>query len=406
MIPDAVDPAAPRRSRRRLVMGGSLSAAALVGLAGAPAEAAPAAWSLGGNKGVRPKGASFLGPRNPVPLVFKTTPGAGKSPAERLRVTPGGRVGIGTKTPTARLDVTATKGVTLHAGATGSTTTDAAVEGIATAGTGLRGTTNGTTDVAGVVGAAAASNAVGVKGTNTSGAAVLGETTAGGVGVFGKSSGYAVHGQSTGGIGVFGASNNGGVWGTGYVGVTGVAAGTTDSQGVRGENGGSSTAYAGVFVGKVLVTGTLSKSAGSFVIDHPLDPANKYLAHSFVESPDMKNLYDGVVALDDDGRATVVLPSYFEALNRDFRYQLTCLGGHAPVYVETEVAENAFTIAGGTPGLRVSWQVTGTRKDAYAEAHPIVVEQDKPEDDRGTYLFPDGAGTDRRPAGVLRSPEI
>jgi hypothetical protein len=44
-----------------------------------------------------------------------------------------------------------------------------------------------------------------------------------------------------------------------------------------------------------------------FRIDHPLDPANKYLNHSAVESPDMKNIYDGVVTLDADGEAVVEL---------------------------------------------------------------------------------------------------
>lgn len=150
----------------------------------------------------------------------------------------------------------------------------------------------------------------------------------------------------------------------------------------------STSGYAGYFQGKVHVAGTLSKTSGSFKIDHPLDPANKYLYHSFVESPDMKNVYDGVATLGDDGTATVELPAYFEALNRDSRYQLTCVGGFAPVYVAAEVVANRFEIAGGRPGMRVSWQVTGIRKDAYAEAHRIEVEVVKAADERGTYLHP------------------
>lgn len=74
------------------------------------------------------------------------------------------------------------------------------------------------------------------------------------------------------------------------------------------------------------VDGRLTKAAGSFKIDHPLDPANKYLLHSFVESPDMMNIYNGEVALDGLGKATVELPAWFEALNQDFRYQLTAIG--------------------------------------------------------------------------------
>ena len=96
------------------------------------------------------------------------------------------------------------------------------------------------------------------------------------------------------------------------------------------------------------VTGTLSKGGGSFKIDHPLDPENQYLYHSFVESPDMMNVYNGNVVLDEGGEATVELPEWFEALNRDFRYQLTCIGGFAPVYIAEEIAGNRFRIAGGT----------------------------------------------------------
>src|SRR5262249_49947693 len=107
------------------------------------------------------------------------------------------------------------------------------------------------------------------------------------------------------------------------------------------------------FSGNLDVTGTVSKGAGSFKIDHPLDPENKYLYHSFVESPDMMNLYNGNAVLDANGEATITLPDWFEALNRDFRYQLTCIGGFAPVYVAQEIAGNRFRIAGGKTGQKV-----------------------------------------------------
>src|SRR4029079_2021788 len=125
-----------------------------------------------------------------------------------------------------------------------------------------------------------------------------------------------------------------------------------------------SAPHAGEFDGDVSITGNLSRGGGSFKIDHPLDPENKYLYHSFVESPDMKNIYDGVVVLDADGEATVELPDWFDALNRDFRYQLTAMGEAAPgLYVAAEVADNHFGIAGGAPGMKVSWQLTGVRQD-------------------------------------------
>ncbi|HEY6251126.1 MAG TPA: hypothetical protein VI685_14295 [Candidatus Angelobacter sp.] len=135
----------------------------------------------------------------------------------------------------------------------------------------------------------------------------------------------------------------------------------------------------------LVVYGSIYKGADYFRIDHPLDPANKYLFHSVVESPDMKNIYDGVVVLNETGEAEIELPNWFQALNKDFRYQLTCIGGSAPIYVAKEMQNNRFRIAGGRAGLKVSWQVTGIRQDAFATNHPMQVEQAKPERDRGHY---------------------
>jgi hypothetical protein len=152
------------------------------------------------------------------------------------------------------------------------------------------------------------------------------------------------------------------------------------------------TLYAGYFAGNVQVTGSLTKGSGAFKIDHPLEPTKKYLYHSFVESPDMKNIYDGVVVLDQNGEARVSLPDWFAALNQDFRYQLTCIGGYAPVFIAEEIANNQFKIAGGKPGLKVSWQVTGIRHDAFAEQHRIPVEEAKPASEQGKYLHPTAFG--------------
>jgi hypothetical protein len=179
--------------------------------------------------------------------------------------------------------------------------------------------------------------------------------------------------------------------------------------------------YAGVFSGPVQIScsaatcnttnalqvvGNFAATVKNFVIDHPLDPANKYLYHTSVESPDMKNIYDGVVTSDAAGLATVTLPAYFEALNNDFRYQLTVMGTFAQAIVKDEIANNRFTIQTDKPNVKVSWQVTGIRHDAYAKAHPVVVEVDKPASERGRYLTPDafgqpvsrGIGDNREPA--------
>ncbi len=208
-------------------------------------------------------------------------------------------------------------------------------------------------------------------------------------GVYGEhNSGYGVMGKSLGDstkAGVFGVSTV-----RGGVGVLGVADSGANAYGVWGKSAGG---FAGYLSGDVNVTGTLTKGGGAFKIDHPLHPETMYLYHSFVESPDMMNVYNGNVILDSHGEATVELPDWFEALNRDYRYQLTAIGVPAPnLHVATKVSNNRFTIAGGTPGLEVSWQVTGIRKDPYANTHRIPVEVEKPPRERGSYLHPEAFG--------------
>jgi hypothetical protein len=166
-------------------------------------------------------------------------------------------------------------------------------------------------------------------------------------------------------------------------GVVGIASGH-DGQGVAGKSqsgalgagvyGESATGFAGFFRGRVTITDSLivSKifateiSGGKklFRIDDPVDPSNRYLSHTSVESDEMTTFYSGTITIDQHGTAWVALPRWFEALNKDFRYQLTCVGGFAPVYIAQEIKNNRFEIAGGTPGLKVSWQVTGLRHDA------------------------------------------
>ena len=321
-----------------------------------------------------------------------------------------GNVGAGTATT-----LSSTGGVT--ATMTGTGNGIAAVTGSATA-AGAAGFTFG------VIGQSASDTGRGVFGlaSGSNGVGVIGETSAGGIGVLGKalsgSTGYGVWGEasasaidgvhgvahSAGFSGVAGLNdgNNGfGVFGeafgTALDGVHGVSNNASGS-GVAGINfaGGDGIfggqvpgGFAGFFSGNVNVTGNLSKGGGSFKIDHPLDPANKYLYHSFVESPDMMNIYNGNVTTDIDGNATVALPKWFEVLNRDFRYQLTVMGQFAQAMVSSEIASGQFSIKTDKPNVKVSWQVTGIRQDAWANAHRIPVEEMKPERERGFYLHPE-----------------
>jgi hypothetical protein len=152
---------------------------------------------------------------------------------------------------------------------------------------------------------------------------------------------------------------------------------------------GNNQGDAGIFQGDVSVNGTLSKSGGSFKIDHPLDPANKYLYHSFVESPDMMNIYNGNVITDGTGTAVVTMPTWFEALNNDFRYQLTVMGQFAQAIIAAKMQNRSFVVKTSKPNVEVSWQVTGIRQDAWANAHRIQVEVDKAPRDQGHYIHPE-----------------
>jgi hypothetical protein len=228
----------------------------------------------------------------------------------------------------------------------------------------------------------------GVGGDGVSAAGGRSNTGPGGFGI------YARGGDALGCCN--GVHSNAGYGGQGVYAVGGSSFGTGRRGGAAIEaipgsgTNGATTGPAGIFRGDVQVTGTLSKAGGSFKIDHPLDPENKYLSHSFVESPDMKNIYDGVVTLDGSGEAVVEMPEWFGALNRDYRYLLTAMGAPMPgLYVAEEMANNRFKIAGGVANMRVSWQVTGIRQDAWANQHRIPVEERKPDAERGFYLHPE-----------------
>ena len=220
----------------------------------------------------------------------------------------------------------------------------------------------------------------GGKGVHAVGGAGLGFESYGGAGI-----------EATGG-----ASTSTGFAGDGLDAYGG--AGGTAGFGIFAEAGTGAGPLAGWFDGAVEVIGALSKSSGSFKIDHPLDPANKYLYHSFVESPDMMNIYNGNVTTDASGTAVINMPAWFEALNTDFRYQLTVLGQFAQAIVASEMANGSFTIKTNKPGVKVSWQVTGIRQDAWAIAHRIQVEVDKAQRDQGHYIHPELFGHEGEPS--------
>lgn len=152
------------------------------------------------------------------------------------------------------------------------------------------------------------------------------------------------------------------------------------------------------FEGDVLVLGELTKSSGAFLIDHPLDPENKILQHSFVESPEMMNIYKGRARLNNS-EAVIGLPNYFDALNHPEgrEISLTPVNGWSPLYLEGEINNNQFvvkTTKDGNPEQEFSWVVYAVRNDAYAKDHPIVVEEEKGVNNgfkKGELLYSPGA---------------
>jgi trimeric autotransporter adhesin len=353
----------------------------------------------------------------------------------RLSVTNGGSVGIGTQAPNYALDVRGTgnfsngvTGVSNTVGANGVYGSNSATSGSGT--NGVYGSTSspagaGTVGVnfssggSGVYGQSngTASGSTGVYGVGLTGVVGM-ATSAGGSG--GNFAGFTVASGSglSGSYGVVGMGGNGdpdgfsfggmGVVGVGGTGAAGFPPNGGDAPGGVFTGGNSEndlmkygatgdgvdaypgSGYAGGFFGDVNTTGSyLVNGSAVLEIDHPLDPANKYLAHASVESSEMKNIYDGNVTTDGQGHATVQLPEWFEVLNTDFRYQLTVIGQFAQAIVAREIENNRFEIRTSAPNVKVSWQVTGVRQDAYAKAHPLVVEQEKDARLRGFYAHPE-----------------
>lgn len=301
-----------------------------------------------------------------------------------------GASGFGTTTPFGRLHVsqpaTPVPGIDTFAAITAySYTSQACLKGA------LQGEYNGSNYGVGIQG-------IGYNGINNQQANAVFTVGNQDLGVYGSANTAGVQGTSINGIGVVGYNKNaafaattggGNSYGVyGYANTIGGAAVPTSRYGVYGYATGAATNYAGYFSGNVQITGSIAKGSGTFKIDHPLDPANKYLYHSFVESPDMMNIYNGNIITDASGKAVVKLPSYFEAENKDFKYQLTIIDEtqFAQARVAKKIAGNTFIIMTDKPNIEVSWEVTGVRQDNYANAHRVIPEVEKEKEFKGYYL--------------------
>ena len=182
-----------------------------------------------------------------------------------------------------------------------------------------------------------------------------------------------------------------------------------DGRGVQGDSdygygvvGHTTFGYAGYFLGEVYVAGTLGKAAGSFVIDHPLDPENKLLRHNFVESPENLLIYRGKAKLNSRGEALVIMPDYFMALTmeNEATVQLTPIGKPQSerkyeFSYEWSDSFNQFTIF-GEPGRMVSWMVLADRDDPVIHEFARPVEEEKSDENKlckkGKLIYPKAYG--------------
>jgi len=148
----------------------------------------------------------------------------------------------------------------------------------------------------------------------------------------------------------------------------------------------------------VAITGNLSKGSGTFLIDHPLDPDNKDLAHAFIESPRHDLIYRGRVqlvageAVVDIDAASGMTAGTFAALVQNVQFmQPYAETGWDKVRIQDGSFDgSSFTIECENPASTawVSWALIAERHDAFIQASPendedghLIVERDKPEPD-------------------------
>jgi len=318
---------------------------------------------------------------------------------ERMRITAQGLVGVNSTAPTARLEVIAGGNIDAILGIADNANASGVIgwnsDNVSGTGTGVIGLGNGLTTIYTLV--------------NGSGGAFTSDN----VGVYGKGyannayGGYFVGGDAATGwtnnnVGAFGICGNGTNITADFVGVYGWANTTNSNYGYGVVGVGN---WYGVFsIGDLGATG-----AKGFIIDHPLDPENKYLRHFAIESNEVLNLYRGVVTLDSKGEAIVTLPDYFTAINTNFSYQLTPIGAPMPeLYISQEIDNTGtFKISGGVPGKKVAWVVYAKRNDLYFQHYPHKKEIEvlKKPHERGKYLMPELYGKPDSLGIIYRAPK-
>jgi hypothetical protein len=108
---------------------------------------------------------------------------------------------------------------------------------------------------------------------------------------------------------------------------------------------------------------SLNATNKTFRIPHPAKPKHE-LVHACLEGPENAVYYRGQAQLKE-GRATVRLPEYFEALTRQEgrTVQLTARGREPFLLSYEDVVDGAFRVYGTRADGEFSWEVKGVRAD-------------------------------------------
>ncbi|MCP4724000.1 MAG: hypothetical protein GY863_03135 [bacterium] len=105
----------------------------------------------------------------------------------------------------------------------------------------------------------------------------------------------------------------------------------------------------------------------------------------------MMNIYKGRAKLEN-GKITIDLPDYFDALNHPDTREivLTCVDGWSPLFLDGKIEKNKFTVKTtdiGDGTQEFSWVIYAVRNDDYAKENPIIVEEEKGKLEKGTRMY-------------------
>ncbi len=399
-------------------------------------------WHTNGNAGTNGP-TDFLGTTDNKPLVLKT------NNLERMRIANNGRVSVNatsgfstsvfhsaavgtddaitavasgsgnavfaqnTSTGTAFISINSGSGHGGYMQANNATKFPLSLKNLNLSGTGLIASGNnmsGNYLTTGTGGAFSGTDGSYSKSLNATGTGVIGlgnnittsnTYSSGTGGAFTGNDGLYAIGKTTLGTGVIGVGNNLNTSSSLLVGSGGAFTGTDIGvYGIANNTSGSGLWAVGVYgngaqFGLFSQTNFGANGTKSFVIDHPLDPENKFLKHYSMESPEVINFYRGNIILDANGEATVVLPDYFTTININYSYTLTPIGSYSDTYIAEEINETGqFKIAGGNPNQKISWYVYAERKDVNVNLDPFskAIELEKTEAQKGKYLNPKAYG--------------